>query len=98
MIKFKKALSLLVMFALLILKISFAQETWRESTFRDFIDGTFDDAGANMYVSHNGRIQTVNRWDVNGDGNIDILCANSHPLIEKCWTCPFIGATARITA
>ncbi len=59
-----------------------AQSSWRESSFNDFVDGTFDDAGANMYVSHKGRIQTVNRWDVNGDSNIDILCVNSHPLVE----------------
>ena len=55
---------------------------WRESTFEDFVDGTFDDGGANMYVSHKGRVQMINRWDVNGDGHVDILCANSHPLIE----------------
>ena len=72
---------------ILILLISsscaFAQsDVWRESSFEDFKDGSFDDAGANMVVSRNGRIQTVNRWDVNGDGNIDILFANSHPLIE----------------
>ena len=59
-----------------------SQEVWQESTFEDFVDGTFDDGGANMYVSRNGRIQTINRWDVNGDGNIDILCVNSHPLVE----------------
>ena len=59
-----------------------AQDIWRESRFEDFIDGTFDDAGANMYVSAKGNIQTINRWDVNDDGNIDILCVNSHPLVE----------------
>ena len=68
---------------LMLVTVAFAQsDVWRESSFEDFIDGTFDDAGANMYVSQNGRVQTVNRWDVNGDGNVDILCANSHPLIE----------------
>ncbi len=62
---------------------AFAQGiVWREDSFEDFADGTFDDAGANMYVSHRGRIQSVNRWDVNGDGYIDILCVNSHPLVE----------------
>lgn len=71
-----------IIFALLITSSASAQQVWRESTFEDFIDGTFDDAGANMYVSRNGRIQTINRWDVNGDGHIDILCANSHPLVE----------------
>jgi len=58
------------------------QEVWEETTFNDFQDGTFDDAGANMYVSAGGRMQTINRWDVNRDGAIDILCANSHPLVE----------------
>jgi hypothetical protein len=60
----------------------YAQSVWKENNFEDFIDGWFDDAGANMYVSHNGNIQLSNRWDVNGDGYIDILCVNSHPLVE----------------
>jgi hypothetical protein len=55
---------------------------WEEKTYEDFSDGTFDDAGANTYVSRNGRIQTINRWDVNNDGYIDILSVNSHPLVE----------------
>ena len=57
-------------------------EVWREATFNDFADGTFDDAGANVYVSAGGAIKTINRWDVNEDGYIDILCVNSHPLVE----------------
>jgi hypothetical protein len=64
------------------LKLLAGQNVWKEDSFEDFIDGRFDDAGANMYVSHKGRIQTSNRWDVNGDGHVDILCVNSHPLVE----------------
>ena len=59
-----------------------SQHFWTESSFEDFSDGYFDDAGANMYVSHKGRVQMINRWDVNNDGYIDILCVNSHPLVE----------------
>lgn len=59
-----------------------AQAPWRESSFTDFADGTFSDHGANAYVSAAGRIQTINRWDFNGDGFVDILCANTHPLVE----------------
>ncbi|MEJ2618250.1 MAG: VCBS repeat-containing protein, partial [Ignavibacteriaceae bacterium] len=59
-----------------------AQHVWKENNYKDFADGTFSDAGANMYVSHNGRVQAINRWDINNDGNIDILCVNSHPLVE----------------
>lgn len=64
------------------ISVAMTEEVWRENSFRDFSDGTMGDAGANLYISAKGRIQTVNRWDVNGDGCIDILCANSHPLIE----------------
>jgi hypothetical protein len=59
-----------------------AQKVWKENSYKDFINGKFSDAGANMYVSQNGRIQAINRWDVNNDGNLDILSINSHPLVE----------------
>jgi hypothetical protein len=72
---------LLVSVWLLILPLH-AQEIWQDESFDDFSKGTFDDAGANMYISRKGRIQMANRWDVNGDGNIDILSVNSHALIE----------------
>jgi len=67
---------------LLITHLCWAQEIWQENSFEDFVNGTFDDSGANMYVSYNGRIQTINRWDVNNDGNIDILTVNSHSIVE----------------
>ena len=50
---------LLFIFIVLILPVQniYAQSVWRESTYEDFIDGQFDDAGANMYVSHKANIQ-----------------------------------------
>jgi len=59
-----------------------ADDVWVESTFEDFQDGSLGDSGANTYVSAKGLIQTVNRWDVNRDGFIDLFFVNSHPLIE----------------
>jgi hypothetical protein len=59
-----------------------AQKVWKQNSYNDFVNGKFSDAGANMYVSHNGRIQAINRWDVNNDGNVEILSVNSHPLVE----------------
>jgi hypothetical protein len=56
----------------------FAGDIWRESTFDDFKDGTFGDSGVNTYLSAKGRIQTVYRWDANGDGFIDLTFANAH--------------------
>ncbi len=41
--------------------------------FADFSRGTFPDGGANIYVSKAGVIQLIPRWDLNGDGFIDLL-------------------------
>ncbi len=59
-----------------------AESVWREEGYEAFIDGIFEDGGANTYVSAKGRIQTVNRWDLNGDGFIDLPFANTHSLGE----------------
>jgi hypothetical protein len=56
---------------------------WTQSTFADFAAGRFGDAGANTYVSAAGRVQLVNRWDLNHDGFIDLVFCNSHPHVEK---------------
>ena len=60
-----------------------AQSEWNEDSFEDFKDGTFLDAGSNSYVSANGRIQMITRWDFNNDGNLDILLAAGHGHTEK---------------
>jgi hypothetical protein len=56
---------------------------WTQSSHAEFAKGRFGDAGANTYVSARGRIQVVNRWDLNTDGEIDLVFANSHPQAEK---------------
>jgi len=76
--KYYRGVILLLLFSSSLL----GQQVWSEKSFEDFADGTFDDAGANMYVSHNGRVQAINRWDVNKDGYVDMLCVNSHSLVE----------------
>ena len=58
-------------------------EVWTQAGYKDFVKGRFGDAGANTYVSARGRIQTVNRWDLNEDGEIDLVFANSHAQAEK---------------
>lgn len=74
----KKMIVIIFLFSILLP----AQKVWKQNSYNDFVKGKFSDAGANMYVSHNGRIQAINRWDVNNDGNVDILSVNSHPLVE----------------
>ena len=56
---------------------------WQEHTFQDFIDGHFGDGGANTYVSAEGRIQLINKWDLNQDGYLDLVFSNTHPHREK---------------
>jgi hypothetical protein len=56
---------------------------WTQSSFEDFRKGRFEDNGANTYVSRKGRIQLVNRWDLNGDGILDLVFTNTHSHYEK---------------
>lgn len=57
--------------------------TWSQTTFEDFRKGHFEDAGANSYVSRRGRAQLINKWDLNDDGALDVVFANSHSHAEK---------------
>ncbi|MBI4604811.1 MAG: hypothetical protein HY721_22845, partial [Planctomycetes bacterium] len=50
-----------------------AADEWTEDSFDEFRDGSFLDAGSNLYVSARGRIQIINRWDLNGDGFLDVI-------------------------
>ncbi|MBS0631989.1 MAG: VCBS repeat-containing protein [Verrucomicrobia bacterium] len=40
--------------------------------------GTLGDAGANTYVSIQGGFQTIHRWDLNRDGEIDLVFSQDH--------------------
>ncbi|MEF3306079.1 VCBS repeat-containing protein [Paenibacillus sp. GYB003] len=45
--------------------------------FDAFIQGTFGNAGQNLYVSRKGILQRIHHFDVNGDGYIDLPIVNS---------------------
>lgn len=83
---FKTGIRFLAFICILILTFvhfTLAQSTWTESSFQDFRDGWFLDAGSNIYVSAKGRIQMINRWDFNNDGYLDILMPSGHGHTEK---------------
>jgi hypothetical protein len=71
------------LFLFILSPIAFGQTIWTENSFEDFRDGSFLDAGSNLYVSAKGRIQIINRWDFNNDGNLDILLPSGHGHTEK---------------
>ena len=53
-------------------------QTWVEDTLEDFADGTLDAAGQNIYVSRDGAIRTIHRFDINQDGYLDLMFNNTH--------------------
>jgi len=55
-----------------------AQQTVIEDTFEDFVDGVFDDAGQNFYVTRDGKITNIHRFDIGQDGWIDLVFPQTH--------------------
>ena len=53
-------------------------QSWVEDSFEDFTDGTLDASGQNIYVSRDGTIRTIHRFDLNDDGSIDLLFNSTH--------------------
>jgi len=52
--------------------------TWTEDAFEEFADGRLDAGGQNIYVSRDGTIRTIHRYDVNDDGYLDLFFGNTH--------------------
>ncbi|GAG25374.1 unnamed protein product, partial [marine sediment metagenome] len=69
-------LSMIVIFTL-VTKQAFP-ESWIEDSFEDFADGMLDASGQNIYVSRDGTIRTIHRFDLNDDGYIDLLFNSTH--------------------
>ena len=46
--------------------------------FDAFSKGVFEHAGQDIYVSRQGRIQLIRRWDLNNDGYYDLPFASTH--------------------
>ena len=54
------------------------KRAWVTQSWEDFEAGTFSDGGVNMYAAADGTLRLINLWDLNGDGNIELLLPNSH--------------------
>jgi len=68
--------------AILLSDVSLGQDNektvWVENSFADFRDGSFEDGGRDLYVTSEGVIKTVRRFDFNSDGFIDFPVNSSH--------------------
>lgn len=51
---------------------------WHHASFQEFSSGTLGNAGQNLYVSHDGRVQTIRRYDLDDNGHIDLLYNSTH--------------------
>jgi hypothetical protein len=51
---------------------------WVQDSFEDFSAGSLDAAGADLFVSRQGTIRTTHRFDLNGDGHLDLVFNSSH--------------------
>ena len=51
--------------------------TWITEGFSAFRAGEFGNAGQNLYVSRAGVLQRILRFDLDGDGWLDLVLCNS---------------------
>jgi hypothetical protein len=54
------------------------QVVFVEDSFEDFADGTLDASGHNLYVSRDGAVRTIHRFDLNQDGFLDLIFNSTH--------------------
>lgn len=52
--------------------------TWVEDSFEDFADGQLDAAGQNLYINRGGDVRIIHRFDLNQDGNLDLIFNSTH--------------------
>ncbi len=60
-----------------------ASGKWTTRGYEGFVEGTFDNAGQNLYVSRAGVLQRIHQFDVDGDGYLDLVICNSQDHWEK---------------
>ena len=56
--------------------------TWTTRGFEAFRAGTFGHGGHNLFVSRAGILQRIHQYDLNQNGHIDLVFANSQGHLE----------------
>jgi hypothetical protein len=57
---------------------AYGGDSWVQNGFADFRAGTFEDGGANLYVTASGQIRSIYTFDYNRDGANDIMFVDGH--------------------
>ena len=74
-----RAIGFLLSLILTLSPLQAARKTvWVEDSFEDFADGRLDASGQNLYVSRDGSIRTIHRFDLNQDGFLDLVFNSTH--------------------
>lgn len=64
---------------ILIINVSYSgAQMWVQDSFEDFAKGTLDASGNNIYVSRDGKIRSIHKFDLNNDSYIDLLFCQTH--------------------
>lgn len=53
-------------------------QQWVDDSFKDFSKGLLDASGQNLYISKDGKVRAIHRFDYNEDGHIDLLFCQTH--------------------
>ncbi|WP_349317123.1 VCBS repeat-containing protein [Chitinophaga sp. MM2321] len=53
-------------------------QTWTQDSYAGFSAGSTDAAGQNLYITKQGDIRNIHRFDLNTDGYIDLLFNSTH--------------------
>ena len=59
------------------------EQAWTHCGFESLSEGSFEDAGSNLYVNAKGIIETIHRTDVDNDGYVDIVLPNAQGYNER---------------
>lgn len=74
---------------------------WVQDSFADFRGGEFSASGQNLFVTRDGTVRTIQRFDLNRDGYIDLVFNSSHDLVNAvpptCFELPR-GASCELPA
>lgn len=75
--KMKTAATIIIIFMFGV-ALNVESQIWSEDSFEDFNDGKLDASGNNIYISRDGKIRTIHRFDYNNDGYVDLLFPHTH--------------------